>query len=370
MGDGVSHAVVWTVLPRLANLHIETTNDTSWWGIGTRQRLAWTYDGDAPQFQIDISRDGGDTWDFLSVVPNRVGGFQNFFWTVTGRSTPNARLRVTAVGDNESTDVNDADIRIGPAAIDILRPSGRTVVAFGSAQDIFFRHNLGARKPVAIDVSDNGGGTWRTIVKGTPTKGSTTSSYPWVVDVLPTARTRVRVRALDGSGVSAVSNLFTVLVAEPIQITDGAVRGDFDERFGSYSLEGNGFHLGGLWFASGPCSGVEEPLSGRRRGGLLQNIRLLSVNRPDSEEGQLGILVIGNGEFVSAEASFSETVKPVTVRDGEVTLRFTMRGTARGFSADGQRVAAEATIFGQGTVSVEFLRTSDERLFTWGHFSI
>ena len=56
------HVVMWTLH---IDLNITTPNTPSRWGLNTRQRLAWTYDGDAPQFQIDISRDGGDTWDFL-----------------------------------------------------------------------------------------------------------------------------------------------------------------------------------------------------------------------------------------------------------------------------------------------------------------
>jgi uncharacterized membrane protein len=213
--DRTRHAVVWTVhSPVHAALRIETPNQPSRWGLNTRHRLAWTYEGDAPQFQIDISRDGGDAWDFLSVVPNRVGGSQNFFWTVTGPTTANARLRVTAIADEEATDVNGADIRIGPAAIDILRPSGGTAVGIGSIQDIFFRHNLGARKPVALDVSDNGGRTWRTIVE-TGTTGSTTSSFQWGVDLLPTTRARIRVRALDGTGAAAMSGLFIVTSSTP-----------------------------------------------------------------------------------------------------------------------------------------------------------
>ena len=191
-------------------LHVTTPNRPSSWGRNTRQRLAWTYDGDAPQFQIDISRDFGATWDFLSVVANRAGGSQNFFWTVTGPNTARARLRVTAIAD-DAGDVNDADIRIARAAIAFLRPSRETVAELGRRQTISFTHNLGAQKPVGIDVSDDGGGTWRTIADRTLTTGSTSSSFRWVVDIMPTLRARVRIRARDGSGAVATSAAFRVV---------------------------------------------------------------------------------------------------------------------------------------------------------------
>jgi hypothetical protein len=197
---------------RALALHVTTPNRPSSWGRDTRQPLAWTYDGDAPQFQIDISRNGGTSWDFLSVVANKPGGSQTFFWTVTGPNTARARLRVTAIAD-EATDANDADIRIARAAIALLRPSGTTVAEMGSRQTIFFTHNLGARKPIGIDVSADGGRTWRTIAVRASTTGSTTSSFRWVVDGPPTGSARIRVRALDGSRAMDESARFRVVAA-------------------------------------------------------------------------------------------------------------------------------------------------------------
>ena len=209
VGSCGGHAVLWQPTAGPSPLHIATPNDPSRWGINTRHRLAWTYDGDAPQLQIDISRDGGALWDALAVVPNRTGGSQTFYWTVTGPSTTNARLRVTAVGDEDATDANDADIRIAPALIEFVLPHGKSVVAFGTEFRVFWKHNLGARVPVALDVSQDGGSSWRPVSARTETKGSTTSSF-WVVDLLPTTGARLRVRALDGSGASGMSEVFTV----------------------------------------------------------------------------------------------------------------------------------------------------------------
>jgi hypothetical protein len=122
-------------------------------------------------------------------------------------------VRVTAIGDEGAIDVNDADIRIAAAFIKFVRPSRGTEAEFGTGERLFFEHNLGARRLLAIDVNDDGGASWRTIADGTLTKGSTTSSYEWFVDVLPTARACVRIRALDGSGATARSQVFSVVAA-------------------------------------------------------------------------------------------------------------------------------------------------------------
>ena len=53
-----------------------------------------------------------------------------------------------------AADQNDAPIEIAPAFIDILRPV--TNRAYASPPRLFFKHNLGARAPIAIDFSADG----------------------------------------------------------------------------------------------------------------------------------------------------------------------------------------------------------------------
>jgi probable HAF family extracellular repeat protein len=206
---GGRHAVLWDSTTLLEPLHVTTPNSPSKWGLNTRHRLAWTYDGNAAQFQIEISRNRGRTWDYLTTVANEPGGSQDFFWQVTGPLAFASRFRVSAIGDPDATDVNDANIRIAGATIEMLRPTEETSVAVGAPLTIFYKHSLGARAPVAIDISSNNGTTWRTVAE-TKTTGSHTSSFRWVVDLPPVRRARVRIRALDGSGARDVSRAFAV----------------------------------------------------------------------------------------------------------------------------------------------------------------
>jgi hypothetical protein len=67
---------------------------------------------------------------------------------------------------------------------------------------------------VAIDVSRNNGETWRTVAT-TTTNGSTTATFKWTVDLTPTTRARVRIRALDGLTAKSTSRAFVVVAAAP-----------------------------------------------------------------------------------------------------------------------------------------------------------
>ncbi len=193
-------------------LRIDTPNNLSRWGLNTRQRLAWTYSGDAPQLLIEISRDSGKTWTDLRTVANTPGDSQNFDWQVSGPLTSAAKFRVTAIGDPDASDTNDTNVRIANATIEVLSPTKTTSAPLGSALTLFYKHSLGARAPVVIEVSSDNGNTWREVTD-TRTTGSTTSSFRWTVDLLPTSSARLRVRALDGSGAKGMSRAFSVIAA-------------------------------------------------------------------------------------------------------------------------------------------------------------
>jgi hypothetical protein len=208
--DG-THAVIWQISPLL---HIETPNTDSRWGVNTVQRLAWTYLGSAPEMRIEISRDSGKTWQELTTVANSPGSSQSFYWRVTAPLTSAARFRVSAIGDPAATDVNDTNVRIAAPTVEILRPTDTTTVAYGSRLTIAYRHSLGARAPIAIDASQNNGESWRTVAT-TETNGSTTGTFTWTVDLTPTTRARVRIRALDGVDAKSTSRAFVVTAAAP-----------------------------------------------------------------------------------------------------------------------------------------------------------
>ena len=281
-------------------LRIDTPNRPARWGAGTTQRIAWTYGGSAPTFQIEISRDGGQTWVSLGFVNNRPGNSQNFSWTVQEPATSAARFRVTAFGDPGATDVNDADIRIAAATLEILRPAGS--VASGSPTTIFYTHNLGAGAPVAIEASVDDGETWMPVAE-TVTQGATTSSFRWTVALSPTPRARVRVRALDGSGAEGMSSTFAVSAA-PANQSAHVFMGEHGrlvyvpyengDRIPDFSFAGYGG--GGVALPTVAAAVTVSPIRGDDGASIQAAIDRVSAIEPDAT-GFRGVVVLSAGTY-------------------------------------------------------------------------
>ena len=80
------------------------------WGVGTSRVIRWTHNlGIAERVHIDVSRDGGTTWERVaSDVANSSATSGSFNWIVTGPPTAAARLRIVWASDTsvQHTGVN------------------------------------------------------------------------------------------------------------------------------------------------------------------------------------------------------------------------------------------------------------------------
>ena len=89
-----------------AAITVTAPNTALNWGIGSTQQIKWSTNlGAAAAVNIDVSRDGGSTWNLVAAsVPNT--GTYN--WIVTGPASAQARIRVTWANGpaSDSSNVN------------------------------------------------------------------------------------------------------------------------------------------------------------------------------------------------------------------------------------------------------------------------
>jgi len=175
--------------------------------------ITWSSQGfatNASQVRIELSRDGGTTWEtvFTSTIND---GSQT--WLVTGPATDRARFRVSTLGAPGFSDESDADIEIRDIGIVLNFPNGGEVFVSGEPIDILWS-SVGFSGNVKIEYSTNGGIDWETIFPDTPNDGLQT----WGQRAVPTRLGRIRVTALEDPALTDVSDGFFTIESPGIQV--------------------------------------------------------------------------------------------------------------------------------------------------------
>ena len=167
------------------SITVVSPNGGEQWSNGSTQTITWTSDGLSGQVRIDLSQDGGTTWKtIISSTPND----GNQPWKVTGQATTEARIRVVSAADRAVLDASDANLSIDLPTMTVVSPNGGDNWEIGTIQNITWTSD-GLSGQVKIELSRDGGTTWRTIVYSTPNDGS----QPWKVIGQATTEARIRV---------------------------------------------------------------------------------------------------------------------------------------------------------------------------------
>jgi len=200
--DGSSFSIRRTETPPQP-ITVVSPNGGEKWVIGTIQTINWISDGIYGQVRIDLSQDGGTTW---KTIVNSTPNDGNQAWKVTGPATAEARIRVVSINNQDVYDVSDANFTIASPTITIVSPNGGGNWNFGTIQTITWISE-GGTGLVRIDLSRDGGTTWKTIVSSTPNDGN----QAWKVTGPATTDARIRVVSISDVAVLDVSDAnFTI----------------------------------------------------------------------------------------------------------------------------------------------------------------
>ncbi len=96
------------------DVRVTAPNTNVKWTVGETKTISWHQNlGDLESVRIELSRDGGLTWeDVAASVTNTGTAAGHFDWVVSGPATAAARIRVTWLGHATVVDVSDRDFRI------------------------------------------------------------------------------------------------------------------------------------------------------------------------------------------------------------------------------------------------------------------
>ncbi|MFN3649487.1 MAG: VPS10 domain-containing protein [Armatimonadota bacterium] len=173
--------------------------------VGDLVPISWASTGFTGNVKIELSRDGGATYETL--FPDADNGTKTVTWRVTGPDAPLARLRISSLEEPNVVDVSNGTFRIEVPSITVDAPVAGTVSLIGQPLEINWSSTgLTAARQVKIEISRDGGQTWTSISDSTGNDGS----FTWTGAAPEAASAVVRVSSVDDPAVNGVSSAFSV----------------------------------------------------------------------------------------------------------------------------------------------------------------
>jgi hypothetical protein len=190
--------------PPPASITVTVPNGPENWQLGTSKMIQWTSQGVTGNVKIELSRDGGSTFEMLFASTANDGSEP---WTVTGTATVTAKVRVFSVNDPTVNDLSDLNFAItgNSGAIIVTSPDGGEVWGINTVHTITWTSS-GVTGNVRIRVSRDGGQTYSQIAQT-----ANTGSFQWTVTGPASSQCRIAVQSVNDPAVGDISNtLFTI----------------------------------------------------------------------------------------------------------------------------------------------------------------
>ncbi len=189
------------------------------WYAGNSMDIQWNSQGNSGHIKIELSRNGGSTWEMLfASTPD--DGKQS--WVVTGPASTNCKVRISDVDGNPS-DVSDGVFTIKEPQLIIVSPNGGETWRVGTTQTITWTSE-GTSGQVRIELSRSGSSTWETLVATTPDD----QTQAWSVTSPAATNCLIKISDVDGAPVDLSDATFAIRLqpewSTPITIGGGNVK--------------------------------------------------------------------------------------------------------------------------------------------------
>ncbi len=206
--DDTSDAVFFLIGPGLT---VVTPNGGEVFRVGRDVTLRWASQGVGDSVNIELSRNGGATWESLFTATANDG---EEVWRVTGPDTGNARLRISAASNSSVFDSSDASFQIVTPQIFVGTPNGGETWTVDSIQSIEW-NAPGVTGFVKVELTRNGGQTWEPIIASTENDGAA----DWAVTGPGATNCRIRITSLADTSVTDESDGPFALVEPALRLS-------------------------------------------------------------------------------------------------------------------------------------------------------
>jgi hypothetical protein len=172
---------------------------------GMTAPITWSTNVPAASVVVEVSRDGGGTFETLAAAAPNTGSFA---WVVTGPDTAAAVARVTVTNPVVASGTSGA-FAITTPSLTVTEPDAGSVAYAGTPATITWTHNLPAGDPVSIELSRDDGATFE-VLNGA---AANTGSFVWTASGPDTTAARVRVTSSGAVSTSNVGPAFQIVTA-------------------------------------------------------------------------------------------------------------------------------------------------------------
>jgi hypothetical protein len=182
--DPTPYPCNFNIADLLQTITVTSPNGGETWYVDEVRSITWTSIGITGDISIEVSRNGGSSWESI------ISGEENdgvFYWQVTGPATPSAKIKITSnvyptVYDRSNSNFNIAGLT---QSITLISPNGGEQWVAGDVHDIIWTSE-NITGDLILELSLGSGWNFLGVVPNT-------GILSWPVSNYPTVQAKIRI---------------------------------------------------------------------------------------------------------------------------------------------------------------------------------
>ncbi len=192
---------VYLLFGSRGDLTVVQPNGGEVWNVGEQYKITWHSANPQGTIKIELSRDGGSTWEFLKETEDDGAAY----WDITGSPSDSCVIKVTNLTTSLS-DESDAIFSIVNPSLTLGLPNGGEKWFTGEDHSIVWQ-SVGDLPKIKIELSTNNGIDWVTVADSTDNTGV----FVWTIPNTFSAQCLIRIQdSKDGSPVDVSDSVFEI----------------------------------------------------------------------------------------------------------------------------------------------------------------
>lgn len=194
-------------------IRVDVPNLGESWIVNSTQRIFWSQENLSGPVKVELSTDSGRTFP-ITIAEGVTGVSVTWRVPLTVPLSTACRVRVSSLTDPNIFDTSDGDFMItipGQPTITLTVPDGQEVYPAGSTQRLRWQLSGDAGATVRIDISVDGGNTFRVLLDNV----ANNTDRLWTVPTVSSTRCRIRIVSKQNPFVRDVTNCDFTIAGPP-----------------------------------------------------------------------------------------------------------------------------------------------------------